>query len=1303
MGTVLRVLIVEDSEDDVILIARALRRGGYELTLKRVDTVAAMRDALTQQEWDVVIADYSMPRFDGLAALALLQKSGRDLPFILVSGTIGEETAVAAMRAGAHDYVMKDNLTRLVPAVRRELQEAGVRRARRQAEAALRESERQYRTTLDAMSDAIHVIDADWRVVLVNQAWIEWCRRFDLELDVIGCKLFDVFPFLPDRVRQEYAHVFETGEMLLTEETTRIAGREIITETRKIPIFGADQVERVVTALRDITASKHAEQALRESEARNRALLTAVPDLIFQFDSQGTYLDVISSPNLTPLLSAAEMMGKNVSDILPPEVARQRMVCIAQALESGEVQVHEYCLTQDSERVHYEARIVAVDEGKVLAIVRDISQRVRAEEEKARLLERKQRQHTALASLATHPALIEGRMAEALQAVTRQAAETLEVARVNVWQFTPEDQEARCLASFEKGSAPRMAGLVFPIALYTRYLSALREGRALVIRDVRDDPRTAELVEDYWAPSGVVAAIEMPIRLHGQVVGVICHEHVGTPRTWTSDEVNFTGQVAALVAQAFLTADLRRRAEELAAITRVSREITSVTDLQQVFDSIAHRAAQLCHSDACGVFAFRADGRLYLEAAHGVGEPFIDALNERGAPLGKGAIGRAADLARPVQILDTRTEPDYHFVRLAEMENIRGVLAVPMQREQEVIGGIVLWHRQPRRFASEEVAFLQALAQQCVNAIESARLFEAQIRRRREAETLHAATQALSATLELQRVFELILSELQQVVPYDCASVQQLKGDQLEIIGGRGFPNLEQLLGVDFDLNADDNPNREVIRTRSSLILKDAPTHYAGFRREPHVQAHIRSWLGVPLLFGDRLIGMIALDKQEPGFYTKEHARLAMAFAAQAAIAIENARLFQQEQQRRREAEVLREASLALGATLEVDEVLAQLLEQVGRVIPYDGANVTFVEDGQTRIVHQRGYSGENGQALLSVPNLTVPETPTLHAMVSTHQPYVVPDTQADADWIHCPEGEWVRSWVGAPIVVHDVTLGFFSLDSKTPNAYTQEHAELLAAFATHAALAIENAQMFTKLAQALTQQQELAELKSEFMQNVSHELRTPLAIARGYAELLDTGAMGELHPDQREPVAIIARRMRMVTKLMDDFDAILAAETRELERKSVDLAEMVHEQLADFQGSAEHAELELLAEVMSDPPPVLGDVTHLRRVLDNLLGNALKFTPAGGRITVRLRQEGQNLVLEVADTGLGIPEDQLERIFERFYQVDGSMSRRFGGAGLGLALVKEIAEAHGGSVSVHSQPGEGSTFRVTLPVRADG
>lgn len=134
MSTPLRVLIVEDSEDDALLVVRELRRGGYAPTFARVDTPQAMRAALDRQTWDAVIADYSMPHFSAPAALALLQEHGLDIPFLIVSGTIGEETAVAAMRAGAHDYLMKDRLARLVPAIRRELQEAANRREHRRAE-----------------------------------------------------------------------------------------------------------------------------------------------------------------------------------------------------------------------------------------------------------------------------------------------------------------------------------------------------------------------------------------------------------------------------------------------------------------------------------------------------------------------------------------------------------------------------------------------------------------------------------------------------------------------------------------------------------------------------------------------------------------------------------------------------------------------------------------------------------------------------------------------------------------------------------------------------------------------------------------------------------------------------------------------------------------------------------------------------------------------------------------------------------------------------------------------------------------
>jgi PAS domain S-box-containing protein len=161
MSIPLRVLLIEDSDDDAALVVRTLRRGGYDLTYTRVETAEAMRDALAHQAWDLVVSDYSMPQFSGPAALQLLQEIKMDLPFIIVSGTIGEETAVAAMKAGAHDFLMKGNLTRLIPAIARELREAAERRERRRAEA-------RFAGVLHATAEAIIAVDQKQRIVLFN-------------------------------------------------------------------------------------------------------------------------------------------------------------------------------------------------------------------------------------------------------------------------------------------------------------------------------------------------------------------------------------------------------------------------------------------------------------------------------------------------------------------------------------------------------------------------------------------------------------------------------------------------------------------------------------------------------------------------------------------------------------------------------------------------------------------------------------------------------------------------------------------------------------------------------------------------------------------------------------------------------------------------------------------------------------------------------------------------------------------------------------------------------------------------------
>jgi diguanylate cyclase (GGDEF)-like protein/PAS domain S-box-containing protein len=161
MAKPLRVLVVEDSEMDALLLLEELRRGGYEVTFERVDTAAAMTAALARAEWDIVIADYNMPNFSAPEALKLLQKSRLDLPFIIVSGSIGEDTAVAAMKAGAHDYMMKGNLKRLIPGIERELREATVRRERKKAEEGLQEREKRFRALIENSSDVIVLLNAD--------------------------------------------------------------------------------------------------------------------------------------------------------------------------------------------------------------------------------------------------------------------------------------------------------------------------------------------------------------------------------------------------------------------------------------------------------------------------------------------------------------------------------------------------------------------------------------------------------------------------------------------------------------------------------------------------------------------------------------------------------------------------------------------------------------------------------------------------------------------------------------------------------------------------------------------------------------------------------------------------------------------------------------------------------------------------------------------------------------------------------------------------------------------------------------
>jgi signal transduction histidine kinase len=301
----------------------------------------------------------------------------------------------------------------------------------------------------------------------------------------------------------------------------------------------------------------------------------------------------------------------------------------------------------------------------------------------------------------------------------------------------------------------------------------------------------------------------------------------------------------------------------------------------------------------------------------------------------------------------------------------------------------------------------------------------------------------------------------------------------------------------------------------------------------------------------------------------------------------------------------------------------------------------------------------------------------------------------------------WDGAVVGMPIYTGSRVLGVMNLAYHgRPHEFDEHELRALAMLADQAAIAMINANLYTEaqdrahqLAEALLQREELDRMKNEFIQNVSHELRTPLAIIHGYSDLLKTGELGPLNADQLDAVNTLSRRIQFLTKLVDDLVVILEAEGRDMARELVPLNEIILGSVHDFQAEALEAGLELNAELPEDIILIEGNYTHLNRLMDNLVGNAIKFTPPEGSVTVILECSETEGIIRVTDTGIGISPDKIDHIFERFYQVDGSTKRRFGGIGLGLALVKEIVKAHGGKITVDSQVGKGSTFTVRLPL----
>ena len=392
----------------------------------------------------------------------------------------------------------------------------------------------------------------------------------------------------------------------------------------------------------------------------------------------------------------------------------------------------------------------------------------------------------------------------------------------------------------------------------------------------------------------------------------------------------------------------------------------------------------------------------------------------------------------------------------------------------------------------------------------------------------------------------------------------------------------------------------------------------------------------------------------------------------------------------------------------DTGRLLQRTAEAVGRTISVDRAAVLLV-DPQPGTTGAGSWTSDASAVLprsLSFAELPV-QLRTLLATASANLvPVEIEDITADhrfdvetAEQVVQLAG--VRSLIAVPVAVAGQVIGWMLLESVTARSWEQREIAICEGLAHDLVATLVQVQAFEQQRESVRRLQELDEAKDAFVSTVSHELRTPLTSIVGYLELMGDGGMGELGSDVAAGLSIIERNVVRLRSLVEDLLTLSAYDGSRgpREGRPVDLAAIVVECLQSMRPTIANAGLAVDLELDPTLGDVMGDVMDFERVMSNLLNNAIKFTQPGGRITVRLTQQRQMAVLVVSDTGIGIPGDEQERLFSRFFRSSLAIADEIQGTGLGLSLVQAVVDSYGGTIGVDSEVGKGTSFTVRLPL----
>jgi len=808
------------------------------------------------------------------------------------------------------------------------------------------------------------------------------------------------------------------------------------------------------------------------------------------------------------------------------------------------------------------------------------------------------------------------------------------------------------------------------------------------------------------------AILSVPLMREDRAIGAIALWRMEA-KAFTEKQIalvkTFADQAAIAIENVRLFNETREALEKQTATSEILRVISSSpTNTRPVFDAIAERAARLCDANQSFVFTF--DGEwIRVGSSFGVDGRGTEAVGKQ-FPMrreGHSVAGQTVRTGAVVNVPDVLADPEYALAEAARVANFRGVLGVPMRREGQVVGAITVTRVEMGRFTDKQVDLLTTFADQAVIAIENVRLFNETKEALEQQTAISEILRVISGSpTDVQPVLDAIAERAARLCDASAASMYLTEGNMLRHLASQG-PSPDFLSHVDTLPISRDSISGRALIDRKTIQVRDMQAEGSEYPLSHELAQRFghRTVVVVPLYREGKPFGTILLRRQDVRPFDEREIALLQTFGDQAAIALENVRLFNETKealdQQRASGEVLAAISSSIADTTPVFDKILTSCERLfaGKLI---GINLVG-EDGLIRLGAYHGPKREELEKIFPAPiDGRTGSGAAIVARRVLHFPDVEAGENVPPGTIQGCRAIGIKSIIFAPMLWEGNGIGAIFVGRDHAGPFSDKDIALLRTFADQAVIAIQNARLFREIEDKSRQLEVANKHKSEFLANMSHELRTPLNAIIGFSEVLLEKLFGEVNEKQEDYLKDIHTSGRHLLSLINDILDLSKVEAgrMELELSTFDLPSALSNAMTLVRERAQRHNVAL--KLVADP--TLGEVTaderKLKQILVNLLSNAVKFTPDGGRVEVTAVCEPEAILIAVRDTGIGIaPEDQ-EAVFEEFRQVGRDYTRKSEGTGLGLALTKRFVELHGGRIRVESEPGKGSTFTFTLPVK---